>query len=253
LQIADRAAGSLRPPIFSPHCLMSDDPAHYAVVAGDIFRTLEPRQRAEIERLIAYNVHPGGQVFHAPGEVGAQLFVLRSGRVRIYKLSPEGRALTLMVLEPVTIFGEMTLVGHSLHDTFAEAMLECVVGVIGRDTLRQILARYPQVALSFMELMGQRLRAMENKLADIAFKSVPQRLASLLLSLGGAGAGQQPPSAGPPSVVRYTHQQLAEMIGSYRETVTKAIGEFREAGLIRIEDDTISLTDLDALQRLANG
>ncbi|MBX0327882.1 Crp/Fnr family transcriptional regulator [Oscillochloris sp. ZM17-4] len=218
---------------------------------GDIFRSLEPRQRADVERVIAYNVYAGGQIFHSPHEIGEQLFVMRSGRVRVYKLSPEGRALTLMVLEPPAIFGEMILVGQRLHDTFAEAMTESVVGVIGRDTLRQILERHPQVALALMDLMGQRLRAMENKLADIAFKSVPQRLASVLLSLAGVGPG---PVAGgsPPSVVRYTHQQLADMIGSYRETVTKAIGELREAGLIRIEDEAIALTDLAQLQRLAH-
>jgi CRP-like cAMP-binding protein len=171
--------------------------------------------------------------------------------VRIYKLSPEGRALTLMVLEPVTIFGEMTLVGQWLHDTFAEAMTECVIGLIGRDTLRRILERYPQVALAFMELMGQRLRAMENKLADIAFKNVAQRLASVLLNLAGLPPQPAALPASPPMVVRYTHQQLAEMIGSYRETVTKAIGELREGGMIRIDDDVISLIDVEQLQRLA--
>lgn len=231
--------------------LSANEPAIHYVAAGDIFRGLDAAQRAEVERLLVYNVYPVGQIFHSPNELGEQLFVLRSGRVRIYKLSPEGRALTLMVLEPVTIFGEMTLVGQWLHDTFAEAMSECVIGLIGRDTLRNILERYPQVAIAFMELMGQRLRAMENKLADIAFKSVPQRLATLLLSLTGLSPGSAPHDA-PPSVVRYTHQQLAEMIGSYRETVTKAIGEFREAGLIRVEGDAIILTDLEQLQRLAN-
>ncbi len=191
---------------------MIDDtaPAPSPAETGDIFRSLEPRQRAEVERLIAYNVYAGGHLFHSPNEVGAQLFVLRSGRVRAYKLSPEGRALTLMVLEPPTIFGEMILVGQWVHDTFAEAMVECVVGAIGRDTLRQILERHPQVALALMELMGQRLRAMENKLADIAFKSVPQRLASVLLSLAGVGPAQAA-GAAPSSVVRYTHQQLADM------------------------------------------
>jgi CRP-like cAMP-binding protein len=229
---------------------VSDTPSTPAE-PGDIFRSLEPQQRAEVERQISYSVYPGGQIFHSPNELGEELFVLRSGRVRIYKLSPEGRALTLMVLEPPTIFGEMTLLGQLVHDTFAEAMVECVIGVIGRGALRQVLERHPQVALAFMGLMGQRLRAMENKLADIAFKSVPQRLASVLLSLAGVIPGQAARPS-PPSLVRYTHQQLAEMIGSYRETVTKAIGEFREAGLIRIEDEAVALTDLAQLQKLAN-
>lgn len=230
---------------------MANETTIHCVTAGDIFARLNPAERAEIERLISYSVFPAGQIFHSPNEIGEQLFVLRSGRVRIYKLSPEGRALTLMVLEPVTIFGEMTLVGQWLHDTFAEAMSECVIGLIGRDTLRQILEAHPQVALAFMELMGQRLRAMENKLADIAFKNVAQRLASVLLNLAGTPAGEGQPAT-PPMVVRYTHQQLAEMIGSYRETVTKAIGELREGGMIRIDDDAISLIDVEQLQRLAN-
>jgi CRP-like cAMP-binding protein len=230
---------------------LSADPAIPYVAAGDIFARLAPAERADVERMISYSVYPPGQIFHSPNELGEQLFVLRSGRVRIYKLSPEGRALTLMVLEPLTIFGEMTLVGQWLHDTFAEAMGECVIGVVGRDTLRGILERYPVVAIAFMELMGQRLRAMENKLADIAFKNVPQRLASVLLNLAGVPAGP-PRGAAQPSAVRYTHQQLADMIGSYRETVTKAIGELREAGIIRIEDDAITLADVEQLQRLAN-
>jgi CRP/FNR family transcriptional regulator, cyclic AMP receptor protein len=96
--------------------------------------------------------------------------------------------------------------------------------------------------------MSQRLRAMESKLADIAFKSVPQRLATVLLNLANTH-GEQPDNT-PLAIVRYTHQQLAEMIGSYRETITKAIGEFREAGLIRVEEDAIYLTDLPRLREL---
>ncbi|PDW02036.1 Crp/Fnr family transcriptional regulator [Candidatus Viridilinea mediisalina] len=220
-------------------------------ITGDIFRDLAQSERAEVERHIAYNLYPPGQVFHAPNEVGEHLFVLRAGRVRIYKLSSEGRALTLMLLEPVTIFGEMALVGQSLHDTFAETMSESTIGLIGRATLRCILERYPPVALACMELMGQRLRAMEHKLADIAFKSVPQRLASLLLSLAGVTTTHELPPSPPLRVVRYTHQQLADMVGSYRETITKALGELREAGIIRVEDDGLTLVDVAALQRIA--
>jgi CRP-like cAMP-binding protein len=220
----------------------------HCVEAGDVFRDLQAEQRAQVEQLISYQTYPAGQLFHSPDEYGEQLFVLQAGRVRLYKLSAEGRALTLAVLEPVTMFGEMTLVGQWMHDSFAEAMTECTIGVIGRDALREILRQYPQISLRFMELMGQRLRETENKLTDIAFKSVPQRLASVLLSL----AGEAEPGGTAPSVVRYTHQQLAEMIGSYRETVTKAMGEFRDAGLIRIDEDAIRLSDRAGLERLAN-
>jgi CRP-like cAMP-binding protein len=216
----------------------------------DIFRDLTPEQREQVERRISYATYPAGHLFYVPEDSGDRLLILRRGRVRIYKLSPEGRALTLLVLQPAAIFGEMMLVDEWVQDSFAEAMTECVVGALGRDDLRRVLGSYPAVALRFMEVMSQRLRALERKLADVAFKSVPQRLAAVLLNL----ADQDPERSnhtGPPAVVRYTHQQLAEMIGSYRETVTKAIGEFREAGLIRVEEEAIQLTDMARLQKLA--
>jgi CRP-like cAMP-binding protein len=211
----------------------------------DIFQDLPPADLAPIERATRVTSVPQGHLFFAPGERGDEVYLLRSGRVRLYKLSPEGRALTLAVLEPPHLFGEMAVVGPRLHDSFAEAMTGCTVGIVAGDALRDAMAGHAAVALRLMELMGQRLRTMENKLSDIAFKSVPQRLATVLLGLAVPGDG------GTPTVVRYTHQQLAEMIGSYRETVTKAIGEFRDGGLIRVDEDAISLTDAARLQALA--
>jgi CRP/FNR family transcriptional regulator, cyclic AMP receptor protein len=224
----------------------------HTVQAGDIFQDLSDAERAQVERQISYASYPAGQLFYSPDEQGEALFVLRQGRVRLYKLSPEGRALTLALLEPIALFGEMTLVGQWLHDSFAESMTECVIGTLDREELRQILLQHPQVALRFMELMGTRLRTIENKLADLAFKSVPQRLASVLLGFADANAnGNGKGDNKTPQITRYTHQQLAEMIGSYRETVTKAMGEFRDHGIIRIDNDQIYLLDLDELHALA--
>lgn len=223
--------------------------AEYTFADQDLLAALPAERRARAEQRISSAEYPSGHIFFAPEESDDRLYLLRSGRVRIYKLSPEGRALTLLILEPASIFGEMALNPDWVHDSFAEAMSDCLVGVVRRDDLRRILDANPAIALSFMTIMSRRLRALERRLADIAFKSVPQRLASVLLNLA-----QPPQSAGAaPVVVRYTHQQLAEMIGSYRETVTKAIGEFREAGLIRVEEELIYLTNLPRLREVLSG
>jgi len=229
---------------------MGHEQEQYEAGASNVFCDMEWAQREQLYKLMNSATYSTGQIFYSPDEPGEQLFVLQSGRVRIYKLSPEGRALTLTILEPVTVFGEMSLVGHRLHDSFAEAMTDCVIGVIKRDTLRQMIENSPVLARCFMELIGQRLREIESKLADVAFKSVSERLATVLLNMASMAETQLDTMI--PEVVRYTHQQLAELIGSYRETVTKAIGEFRETGLIRIEEDTIYLTDVKRLQQLAN-
>jgi CRP-like cAMP-binding protein len=217
--------------------------------AEDIFRQLEPKQRAHIESQFQDRVYASGAIIHTPHDQSDQLFLLRTGEVQIYKRSPEERMLRLFVLAPVTIFGEITMRGH--WNNFARAMTRCVIGHIERAVMQELLQTSPQLALNVMQSMGQRLNEMESKLVDIAFKNVPQRLAAVLINLAGV-----PPStarlapASPPAIVRYTHQQLAEIIGSYRETVTKTIGEFRERGMIRVEEDVIYLTDMEKLLEL---
>ncbi len=214
----------------------------------NLFRDLSAEELSELATHIEIERHEAGTIFHLPNEAGEQAFFLLEGRVRIYKLSPEGRALTLLIINPPNLFGEMALIGQGRHDTCAEAMTDCVVGVINRDDLRRFLSRYPAAAIELMELMAARLRVMEQRLADIAFKSVPQRLAALLLDLAGDSAD----GGAPTTLVRYTHQQLAEMIGAYRETVTKALGEMREANLIRVAGDEIILVDPVQLRRMAS-
>jgi CRP-like cAMP-binding protein len=215
----------------------------------DVFADLAPDQRARLDRRIRYADYSAGHIFFTPEERSDQLLLVKEGRVRLYKLSPEGRSLTLFVLEPQAIFGETALVGQWLHDYFAEALTDCRVGAIDSDDLRELMVAQPAVALRMMDIITRRLRALERKLADIAFKSVPQRLAAILINL--ADCGIERTSDTPPAVVRYTHQQLAEMLGSYRETVTKAVGEFREAGLIRVTEEAIHLTDVRRLRELA--
>ena len=218
--------------------------------SDDFLQNLTSDQRLQIERHTNYAAYPTGHVFYSPGEQSDQLLIIRTGRVRLYKLSPEGRALTLFVLEPQAIFGETALAESWQHDCFAEAMSECVVGTISRVSLRELLSNDSAIALRLMDIMGQRLRTLEQKLADIAFKSVPQRLATVLLSLADCQPELTTPQK-PPAVIRYTHQQLAEMIGSYRETVTKVVSEFREAGLIHVDEESIYLTDIVQLRQLA--
>jgi CRP-like cAMP-binding protein len=215
----------------------------------DILQDLSDEQRQRIERQMTVSTYMTGHTFYSPDDNGDRLLFLREGRVRLYKLSPEGRALTLHVLEAGSVFGEAAISVQWYHDSFAEAMTECTVAALGRDAVRRLLTEHPMVAFRVMDVLSRRLRSLERKLADIAFRSVPQRLAATLLSL--ADCQPQTGRLPNPAVVRYTHQQLAEMIGSYRETVTKVIGEFREANIIKIEDDAIQLTDLEQLEELA--
>ena len=102
----------------------------------------------------------------------------------------------------------------------------------------------PQVAFRFVEALGERLTSLESRLEELAFKSIPARLASLLLRL----AEQQ----GPGKVVAgYTHQDLGEMLGTYRETITQTLNEFKAEGLVDIGRKRIEILDVGGLESVA--
>jgi len=209
----------------------------------DVFRDLSPQDMAEMDRQTTMSTCQAGRIFYMPNDTGEVLFLLKKGRVQLYRISPDGKKLTIAVLGPGAIFGEMSLVGQGMQDTFAEAVEDCVLCVMSRADVERLILTKPQVALRFVEAMGRRLSQVEKQLEDIAFKSIPARLAGLLLRLSRESRDG--------SVVGFTHQALGEMLGTYRETTTQILNEFKAAGLIDIGRKRIDILDRAGLEQIA--
>jgi CRP/FNR family transcriptional regulator, cyclic AMP receptor protein len=188
-----------------------------------------------------------GNTIYAPDQPAQELLLLASGQVGLYLLSPEGRALTLRVLEPGQLFGQVALDDDGTYDTFAEALGAVQLYRIPHAEVRQMIQRQPELGLALLEDLGQYRLAVSRRLDEVAFKSVPARLATLLLDMAQSQSGQ------PSRVPRRSHRQLAEMINAYRETVTKVINQFRAARLLEIDRSTITLVNLRGLEELAQG
>lgn len=209
----------------------------------EIFQDLTEQDMAQMDRTTTMSTCDPGRVFYGPEEAGEVLFLLKKGRVQLYRLSPEGKKLVVSILEPGAIFGEMSLIGQGMHNTFAEAIEECTLCVMSRLDVEQLLVNKPQVGLRIMEVMARRLKEAESKLEDMAFKSIPARLASLLIKLSASQSTNG-------DVDGYTHQDLAEMIGTYRETTTQTLNDFKNQGWINIERKRIEILDQPALENL---
>ena len=206
----------------------------------EIFQDLSDQEMEEMDRSTTMSTCEPGRVFYGPDEAGEVLFLLKKGRVQLYRLSPEGKKLVVAVLEKGAIFGEMSLVGQGMHNTFAEAVDECTLCVMSRMDVERIVEEKPQVALRFLESMAIRLRETEAKLEDLAFKSIPVRLAALLQDLAGESNSGD-------TIEGYTHQDLAEMLGTYRETATQTLNEFKSHGWVEIGRKRIRIVDPSAL------
>ncbi len=210
-----------------------------------IFRDLSPAELAEMDRQITMSTCGPGKIFYMPEDSGEVLFLLKKGQVQLYRLAPNGKKLVVAMLGPGAVFGEMSLVGQGMHNTFAEAVDKCLLCVMSRADVERMLREKPDVAFRFLETMGQQVTELQTHLEEIAFKSIPERLAGLLLRL----AAEQ----GTNELRGYTHQDLSEMLGTYRETITQTLNDLKAAGLIEIGRKRIFLRDATRLEELAAG
>jgi CRP/FNR family cyclic AMP-dependent transcriptional regulator len=206
----------------------------------EIFRDLTSRDLENMGRQFTMTGCTAGKLFYMPGETGEVLFLLKKGRVQLYRLSPEGKKIVVATLGAGAIFGEMSLVGQGMYNTFAEAADECLLCVMSRADVERLMRDRPQVALRIVEALGKRLVQSEQQLEEMAFKSISARLASLLLRLSDEADSDE--------VSGYTHQELAEMLGTYRETTTQTLNDLRSQGLIQIERKRLILIDKAGLE-----
>ena len=209
----------------------------------DIFQDLSSRELEDLERLTAMSTCRRGKVFYTPGETGEVLFILKRGRVNLYRINTDGKKLVTSTLSAGTVFGEMSLVAQGMHDTFAEAAEECTLCVMSRSDVEHLLLSKPRVALRFMEMIAARLKDVETRMETVAFKSVPTRIATFLLQLSENTNGK---------IEGVSHQDLADMVGTYRETVTRILNEFRSAGYIELGRLNVTILDRQAVQAIAD-
>lgn len=210
----------------------------------EIFQDLTTSELEEMDRQITMSTCEPGKIFYMPEDSGEVLFLLKKGRVQLYRISPSGKKLIVATLGPGTIFGEMSLIGQGMHNTFAESVDECLLCVMSRADVERLMREKPQVAYRFLESLSERVTTLETRLEEIAFKSIPARLASLLLRLADEqGDGME--------VTGYTHQDLGEMLGTYRETITQTLNDFKSSGLVDISRKKVTILDRDQLEFLA--
>lgn len=208
-----------------------------------VFQDLSQSELMQMDRQLTMSSCESGKIFYMPEDSGEILFLLKKGQVQIYRLAPSGKKLVVATLGPGAIFGEMSLVGQGMHNTFAEAVDDCLLCVMSRADVERLIREKPDVGFRFLETMGNRVSSLESYLEDIAFKSIPARLAGLLLRL----AEEQ----GNDDLRGYTHQDLGEMLGTYRETITQTLNEFKAQGMITIGRKRILLRDKAHLEMLA--
>jgi CRP/FNR family cyclic AMP-dependent transcriptional regulator len=189
------------------------------------------------------------ETVYAPGDASEVVLLLLTGSMRLYGMAG-GQELTFDVLRAGTIFGIESLMERT-HDEYALALEPSRVGVLGLNDFWHLVRQNPEVNARLVKVLGDRLRRTRSRMADIALKETPARLASLILDLVQS-EGVVTREGHYKIVTHYTHEQLATMIGTQRVGVTRAFGKLQDAGCVQLFRRQIYVVDLEALKRLAS-
>ena len=212
---------------------------------------LDERTVEAMARRSAVATFQAGELLHAAGMPMDAVAFISKGRVKVYRVSREGKQHTTALLGPGDAFGEIGLVDRSAQDLYVEALDEVVVCRTGRDAFLQICSRDPALAIRLAEAMGEKLQTAREQVADLAFRDVRGRVAHLVLTL----LERERRLAGTDTVDRIipglTHRELADLIGTRRESVTLALGALERDRLLRVDDRALVVTDLVGLRDAA--
>lgn len=215
-----------------------------ALATIDIFSDLGEEELARMNDRITPFASEPGRLLYAPGEPAESLFLLARGRVHLYRLAPNGKKLVVAALRDGAFFGAVPAGLPGTYHTYAEAARECTLYALDRVGAERLLRDRPEVALRVVGALAGRLERLEQRLVAMAFQTVRARLAELLLRLAGEQGG---------GLVRgYTHQDLADMLGAYRETISETLDTLRTDGLVYTGRKEIGITDRERLENLTS-
>lgn len=191
-----------------------------------------------------------GKILYQPGDTSKYVYLIHSGYVRTYRLSPEGREVTFGLLGEGNVFGELALISNSPQSSFAEVMEEAEISLLPRQTFEDMLRRRPDMAYNVMVRISERLHQAEDLIEDLVNRDVTSRVARTLLQLAER-FGRRQQSGATVIDLRLPYQEIANMVGSTRETVTRAISQMQQNNWVRLESGRLHLMDRDALSLLS--
>jgi CRP-like cAMP-binding protein len=189
------------------------------------------------------------QVVYLPGDPGASVFFVNGGRVKISKVTRDGKELTLAYRHGGEVFGELGLIDGGPREEMAEAVDNALITEMALGEFERLLQTYPLLGYRLAKVFALRRRELESAIESLVFKDVSAKLAQLLLRLGDEYGVED--ARGTLVALKITHQEMANLIGSTRETVSLTLSQFKRRGLIHTDGRKVILADGEGLRALA--
>ncbi len=210
-----------------------------------LFKGLTVEQLDEIGSITTLRKYGRGESIFMEGDEADGFYIVGTGRVKIFKISPEGKEQILHIYGPGTPFGEVPVFSGSCFPANALALVASQILFLQRSAFVDLIARHPPLSMNMLAELSLRLRQFTVQIENLSLKEVPSRLASYLVIL----AEEQ--NASDRVRLNISKGQLASLLGTIPETLSRILGKMSGQGLIRVEGKEIVFLDPDGLESLA--
>jgi len=216
----------------------------------DIFAKLQPDQLSQLEKRSRMREFPARSPVYLPSAAADSVFLLAKGMVKVCNLTTDGKKSILAFIEPGEMFGEMAIFDSERRDEFVESIEPATVVMIPADEIQRLMAEQNGVAIAITKMVGMRRRRVERRLKNLLFLSNRDRLIHLLLDLAEQFGVCE--VDGIRLRIKLAHQEIANLMGSTRETVTILLGQLKAEGFIDVGRRKIVLTNPKRLSQSVN-
>jgi CRP-like cAMP-binding protein len=216
-----------------------------------LFSDLEDREIAEIQAISASKRYPKGTLIFSEDEEALGFFVLISGKVKVYKLSSEGKEQILHIISPGETFAEAALFAGSTYPAFAESLAETRALYFSKEGFLNLIRRNPQISLNMIAGLSHWLRKFVSLVEELSLKDVSARLSKYLIDLSAKSARSS--ERGIEFELDISKSQLASHLGTISETLSRALRKLRDSKIIEVEGKRITILQREALEDISSG
>lgn len=192
-----------------------------------LFANLDEKDLSDIAGLLIERKFPRDAVIFEEGTLGDYMYLIQEGQVKVTKMSEDGREKILEIFGPGDFFGDMSLLDREPRSASIKTTKACVLMALSRQDFLGLLRQNPEVCVQVLQELSRRLRDADEQIRSLLFERVEGRTRQLLVRMAREPVADRADRRATPAI---THQQLADLVGTSRETVTRVIKELKESG-----------------------
>jgi len=214
---------------------------------ADLQNMMDPQKAGELRDKLVHRKFKKAEKIYMPNDSADKIFFVLEGRVKISSVGEEGKEVTKIIINKGEIFGELALVGEEKRRDFATAMESTTLCVMTLQELQSVMKTQSSISMFIMKILGTRVVNMEKRLESLVFRDSRTRIVEFLLDLV-AEKGQR---VGYEMVVRkfLTHQEIANMTATSRQTVTTVLNDLRGKNLLTFDRKRLLVRDVEQLEK----